>query len=90
MPSMLVMSKYQEAGRIGRAGWSYHVVAKDDPISALEVQQATLRATLMWGEGNIQGENVDNLTRGVVANLPGLCADGVMREIQRSAYPEAL
>lgn len=90
MSSMMVMSKYQEAGRIGRAGWSYHVVAKDDPISALEVQQATLRATLMWGAGNIQAEVVDNLTRDVVYNLPGLCADGVIREIQRAAYPEAL
>ncbi len=84
---MQVSSKYSDsAGK----GWTWLVIATDCPISALEVQMAELRVTRMWSAGTIQSELVDNLTRGLVANLPGVCADGVMREIQLAAYPEGL
>ncbi len=89
MRQITVMSKYADSLSDPQRGWSYVVLATDDQLSAVEVQLAELR-TQMWGEGCFRGEVIDTLTRGLVANQPGLCTDGVFRALQQAAYPEAL
>lgn len=85
---MMMWSKFRDAGTGN--DWHYDVVAKDDPTSALEVAMARQRITMWYTAMGSRAEHLDTLTRGLVDNYPGRCADGVVREIQLAAYPEAL
>jgi hypothetical protein len=70
--------------------WSFTVVPWDDAYSDAVIRLAILRATEMWEREGLYAELTDNITRGIVDNFPGMCADGRLREIQLEAYPEAL